>query len=794
MGIEIEMTGSGELGDIAPGWSVQEYATPVTIGDTAGGTGNVTFNAAARDTSLFVVNNNITTTEQDLGQISGVVKTVSQSGLNVSVTHNTPMALFDANFDIPALCAGGIVPAVDLCSQLVGRDKLCQPESGYFFSMRGHSSGFNYKAELSQPQINDVSLYIYNNNDGKYYTSYHREVYGTIWADSFTTVNNSIWATNVAGDTFSNNPALPVSRLWFKGLLSNSDIYFGFQAGLANSNYGSQTINLYMDYETATMSLLGDSRYNGIVYKFSQSTNLASSLDVDEEIAVFIDYKKPVIFGNPYILTISVCNTSDYNNVITVTQNIPTDTLLLIDRWVLTGTVRSIYRDRGTYTSPSVPQEYENTVTYSYTDVVDLNGAVALQSNANAWEYLQQACSAYNKELSIVDGAIDIRQLGINVLDIDNKTVPTITPSTTLSGRNVDIVYSNAQSFGYDELYNARNDNNRVLSVKASETITTTVEVAGTPTFVSLPYFSLDINGQIGEGEYFVCTTNGTPIPRDIWGNYGGKLEVFISETTPNAIDIKLTGPTSTDGVFNETPPVPPATSPTPAQYPGPYKVAYSSGGTDYAALSIVGSGIKTTTATLKLLTAADPNKVSQETAKTITNPFIVTEEQAYDRGINAAIDASGPRVSLSASIPVSAINSFGLVAGSLVRYRDSIYRINDVTIGNLVVSFNASRHVTVEDFDAVWAGKTVGMHDLMWLGFDASDHLIAPLRYIGDDESVLMFLDTDVNPYYDFNGEPEISVFQDTDTNPYYEEGGNLEGEDTIKLDTDANPYDEDL
>lgn len=794
MGIEIEMTGSGELGPIAPGWNVQEFATPITIGDTAGGTGSLSFNAAARDTSLFVVNNNITTTEEDLGQISGVVKTVSQNGLNVSVTHNTALALFDANFNIPALGSGGVVPAVDLCSQLVGRDKLCQPESGYFFSMRGHSSGFNYKGEIAEPLINDVALRIYNNNDGLYYTSYYREVYGSIWANSFTTVDNTIWATNIVGDTFSNNKSIPRSRLWFKTMLPSADVVFNFQAGLTNSNYGSQVVNLTVNHATETMSLSGEYRSGGMLYKFSQSMNIGASLDVDEELAVFIDYLKPVIFNDPYVLTISVCNTSDYSTIATMTQNMPTDTLVLIDRWNLQGVVRSVYRDQGTYASPSTPQEYENTVTYSNNDTVDINGPVALQASTNAWEYLQQACSAYNKELSIVDGAITIRPLGTNVINIDNKTTPTITPSTTLSGRNVEIVYTNANTIASGELYDARADNNRVLAVKASETITTTVEVAGTPTFVALPYFSYDINGQIGEGEYFICDSKGAPVNRQKWGAYGGKLEVFISESTPNAIDIKLTGPTSNDGVFNETPSVTPGGTPTPALYPGPYKVAYSSGGTDYAALSIIGSGVKTNKATLKLLTAADPNKVSQETAKTITNVFIVNQEQAYDRGINAAIDASGPRVNISATIPVSALNSFGLTAGSRVFYRDSIYRINDATIGNLGVSFNASRHVTVEDFDNLWAGKTVGSHDLMWLGYDASDQLIAPLRYIGDNESVLMFLDTDINPYYDFTGEPEISVFQDTDTNPYYEEGGNLEGEDTIKLDTDTNPYDEDL
>ena len=125
MSIKVAMTGSGSIGELIPGWSVQEFATPVIIGNTAGGTGNVSMNAKALDDSLFVVNNNIVTTEDTLGSIFGVVKTVSQTGINVSVSHDTPLSIFDANFTIPALGAGGVYPAVDLCSQLTGRD-ICR--------------------------------------------------------------------------------------------------------------------------------------------------------------------------------------------------------------------------------------------------------------------------------------------------------------------------------------------------------------------------------------------------------------------------------------------------------------------------------------------------------------------------------------------------------------------------------------------------------------------------------------------------------------------------------------------
>jgi hypothetical protein len=271
-------------------------------------------------------------------------------------------------------------------------------------------------------------------------------------------------------------------------------------------------------------------------------------------------------------------------------------------------------------------------------------------------------------------------------------------------------------------------------------------------------------------------------IPWNLWEYHGGDLRVAIAPDDPNALEITLVGPDTIGNIFGGSG----------ALYPGPYKVAKTSGdGNDYAALNITGYGIGFEKETLKMITAADPDKVSQDVAKTITNPFVDTLERAYDRGIWASVSASGPVVTMSGTIPVSNISGFGLVAGSLIRYRDSIYRVTDVTIGNIGVNFNATRHVTVQDADTLWSGDTVGKFDLMWAGFDTSDEVIAPLRYIGDDESVLMFLDTDVNPYYDFTGEPEISVFPDTDNNPYYVTGGNLDGEDEILLDEDENPYD---
>jgi hypothetical protein len=128
MAIEIEMTGSGTVGDILPGWTVNEYATPANIGDFSNGSGGVNFTAEAKNDSLLLANNNIITKYTDparsLGQVSGVVKTVSQSGMTVSVVHYNKFAKFDADYNIPYLNVGNLWNAVDLLTQLTGTIRI----------------------------------------------------------------------------------------------------------------------------------------------------------------------------------------------------------------------------------------------------------------------------------------------------------------------------------------------------------------------------------------------------------------------------------------------------------------------------------------------------------------------------------------------------------------------------------------------------------------------------------------------------------------------------------------------
>jgi hypothetical protein len=126
--LKIAMTGSGTVGDIVPGWSVAEYATPVVAGEYAGGTGDVSIAAASRNDSFFIINNDIVSTYTDIDgvehKVTGVVRGASQQGLNVSFTHTTILEKFNAEETIPPLMMGSPWSALDLLTQLNGEVRL----------------------------------------------------------------------------------------------------------------------------------------------------------------------------------------------------------------------------------------------------------------------------------------------------------------------------------------------------------------------------------------------------------------------------------------------------------------------------------------------------------------------------------------------------------------------------------------------------------------------------------------------------------------------------------------------
>lgn len=1048
MSIKSESNGSGKFGAISPGWSVNEYATPVISGERAGGVGSVSFTAESDDDSVFVPGEDVATTfdefvvdgETNVESLAGKVNSISVNGINASISHSTALSVYDAEFDIPVVNAVSPTSVLDLVNQVVGVDKLCQIDSGYFYSLRGHSSGFNAAGDIAKPKNwrFDVARISNTANWLETYSGQSGNISGydfrsDLKSDLNPNGNDEVYAAKIIGDFFSNDVSDTSGRIFFK--LKNlkpfdwmnsqvSNVTFTIDAGesiIQSVQYdeGFSKIDVKIDFDLSTITTLVSCIAGGIKQEYTDTVSFASLPANDEfskvEYGVFIEWIRPLAVIGPHAIRTVMCPATDYSNTVeslveytakrppfgkwtvdavnkvfdevtgtyidgqpqcgvralyrkddnggidvppepkTVDKNIvrnpgfsvntanwslvnspdvtiartndspamsgyalkvrtskttnrnyrveqkitsgfdtgkqyavairertngtstnmksgvklvieqynsrnvlldskssnkpnalqatdPDDVAYIlgfnfvvlpttayiklavtnayVDKYGVTAsnplwidsaiispvytnsdTIKKTYFDGNTVSTSayqfsfdadgislmqiplisygSYNREYENS--YSFEDITEfvssgsfpylVNPAIA-QYSKNAWEYIQDFCAAYNVEVALVNGIVTVRNVGSNIIDITDKTIPSLQVASSFAGRNVEIVYNNASQAVNVELYNARDDGNKVISVKSGDIQTTTIETNFYPQIINQPTYSQTPVSGVGEYKIISSDTSTSPnISETLWRDYGGKLEVRINADKPNAIDVILTGP------VQDIP-----------AYTSPYKLAYTSGN-EYAALSVTGSGIKAEEKTLKLQTGADPTAVKQDVAKTVRNPFLTTTGQAYDAGVMVSTLASGPTSSVSFAIPTSNISGFGLTAGSLFKYKDCIYRINDANISGASTSINASRYTRVADLNAQWAGGTVGNYGEVWAEHKTSDTTVRPLWFVGDDEPLPLLFDTDGNPYFAFRGDSEFGIFTDTD-GQYYFVSGATDGDVLVYLDTDFKPY----
>lgn len=119
-------SGSGRIGDIFPGWTVHEDATPVAPGAGSGGTGYVNLGVAYGEDSEFVVGNSAVFSHPDLGDVVGRVDTFSGSGMyvdsGVSLTMGTVLQRLNVNKVMPAVWRDqNVTPPKVFMGPLVGQ-------------------------------------------------------------------------------------------------------------------------------------------------------------------------------------------------------------------------------------------------------------------------------------------------------------------------------------------------------------------------------------------------------------------------------------------------------------------------------------------------------------------------------------------------------------------------------------------------------------------------------------------------------------------------------------------------
>lgn len=751
-GLTSAVGGNGVLGDIEPGWSEQEFATPVNPNERAGGTGVLSYTAKDVAAGMLAINKAATSEYAPLGQVSGVVRTASKTGQRVSISHDNKLARYNAVRTMPPMLAASVPGALDLAAQVaLGEsgfvDTSTGPlnDGGAYWSLRGHAYGVNVDSDPIIATQEIINYQIYNPTTTTFSNESIAVKVDSLSASSFAILGGSLYAEGITGDSFILRvPSIYVSspgdsghtklRIMGKTMLNGADMVFtltGQPSGPSDGDYFQEMVAT-VDYSAETLTVQFSGRLAGSIFTNSNTVSIAS-LDLDEELAFRIFYTKrvPGFYIGPYSgynMALGVCNTSDYSTVINcelAAQEVDRDPAYF-DPWQISGNVRAIwYRsDLGDLDiSTEMPwpvaerQDWESPRNYAVNGTPAI-GEPSIGYTGSVWDWLQDACSAYFWEIGLDGDVVTARPVGNRELDTANfGASPTVTPTTTRTGRSVDVIWHNAEPIANAEVYDARSDGNRILSVGAAQETVTRIQTNAYLTSVIQPTRTTSFVP--GQGTYYVIDSTGLPIVADQWEDYGGALSVAIDNAEAGTIEVTLTGPREQ---------IPSTTA--------PYSLAVSDGQNQYAALSILGSGVVADPQTLNLLTGADPDITPQEVAFTVNNAFISTLEQAYDAGIWAAVDASGPRVAYTIDVPTLNLTGFGDTAGALIQAEDSTYRVTDATVGRTSTSINAVRHATVGAFDDAWSGENVGSHDTYWDTFLCEDQRILP--YAGTPEATL--------------------------------------------------------
>ena len=165
----------------------------------------------------------------------------------------------------------------------------------------------------------------------------------------------------------------------------------------------------------------------------------------------------------------------------------------------------------------------------------------------------------------------------------------------------------------------------------------------------------------------------------------------------PNEIELTIVAPPA--------PSLPLADDPAKLTF-APYKIGVeSSGGKEYPALYITGTGVFFKKKTKDFITGASNDYTSKEDATEVDNPFFIRDHDISTRGVAAAQAQCGPDILLS--MTVSEGVQFGSTIGAMFDYQSNKYRLSSIQFSDASVSITGKGCARFSDFDSIWSGKT---------------------------------------------------------------------------------------
>lgn len=705
MGIDISMTGSGSVGDIV-NWSGQEDSTPVSIGDSSGSTGLVSVTARTTDESVFIVDNVASIAHETLGSSDGIVTGVSVNDAVTSFGIKTSLSLLNVDATMPAI---GPAPLDQIFSTYVFAiapslstdfQATLNPERTYR-GWRGNGWDFlkqlcaanNVELAVSGTQIiiRDIGSRTLPLEDYEAKPSLSLETDAAGRAiDIFYDNSQAVLTTAPNLYNYSGNPSLESNLTDWSASVTTGTI----DSALSRINTG--------------IAAFAGSWKGFIAFRTIRSnapTNPATPLyyhTLDGTVTHRVNGLAAIADGVPY--DFSVRYYSPATNV-TNQGSVPGQAPLLRAPIYVTPTVRW-YNASNVLLSTTVgsrdtmagtPVAWRTGAISSVKPVGATYATLSMNMRMQAWND-NAASAAYFQQLYF-DGVM-VTSGGTPYFDGSF-------PGAAWSGTANNSASVKAAA-GNVAFYDAYADDNAVYTVGVGETNVITIQTENYPNFLAQPIQTNSL--PLGLGSYIVSGSNGVQATVAEWQAFGGSVNVAVGDE-PGSIILTIVGPRSAVSV------------------PPPYSLSVTDSDKTYATLNVIGTGVVTKKEKLTLLTGADPVKTTNEIATSVDSPFINTLSQAYDRGVWASIDASGPTVTLTVSLPTSSLQGFGLTQGSLIRYKDSIYRVRSVQPANATTTITAAWYVKVSESDDVWTGQTAGTFDTSWANYEAQDFQIAPLK-----------------------------------------------------------------
>lgn len=363
----------------------------------------------------------------------------------------------------------------------------------------------------------------------------------------------------------------------------------------------------------------------------------------------------------------------------------------------------------------------------------------------NVWKYMKDFCAAVGAEAAMVNDTIVLRKPRAIELPVESISNPTISVNSSQTSQYVEVQNQNSKWGTNLSAFKATN----VYQIETSGYSTSEVTVDHFLTSVNNPVavdvFNSDYDA--GVGQYAIVDSQGLTVPAQWWTVNGGRIVTSLIPDEPNKFRIEIFGP-RTNGTV----------------YVGPFKISRPAATEQAPALEITGSGVFVSPELVRLRTGVSAQRTSTEVSSTVENIYLSDAHVTYSRALDLACRAAGPIVTLKGSISYMSLQgqTFGYIAGGRIRYADNIFRVTSASIGRNGISFVAEADMTFADVvdlyaftfaeaDALFAGQTFAQVDAANAGLTFAEFSaqfpVPTFAYVGEIYEGATFLDHAISP-----------------------------------------------